>query len=577
MSSTSSIKPHHRPSLNPWEALFSSVTRPRTAVVATAAAASGASAATEDNIIDVTNANARGGYTILIQHSMTPSSQRQWAVTSSTTTIAGDNKKYFNKSLAKDKPNYSSSSSSSSIIGSGSLLTRDTRAAAAAAPPPPAHWNDSMSGPMVVQQAFEELCHRCNGAVVFVSSLGTKGGNNFIDLETLDQYTTTCQTDDGDGGGADMHGDHTICQSMNNLQLSRIRNKRELLQTFHTNGAWVDLSSNPFGWDEEDNTDTSKDHNSDIDDEDTISSNNSLFVHRSTIQKLLPIVRTIQKAVASIEDRRRRRHHQSLTKTTTKLPQQQQSIPIVFDSLTPLLQFHGVEKTIVMLKCLRSGVGVPLSIAPSRSIAGGSSSSITLPPLPPTTITTSILSPIIAPVLYESLRPSEHRNLEDISDAMIHLKLNLDISEYHASTTMTTTTSLPSSLTDQYTNIAVIPAVMDLVRRGGGGGSGGKLIRHCIPLRIMRSSSLDSTKNKINCPLKEDWHWEILDHDEIHGKNVVPAVAKGETLQINQLINADEQKSQTSSTKSMSRPRIYLQDDDPDNDFHDEEADYDYG
>lgn len=159
---------------------------------------------------------------------------------------------------------------------------------------------------------------------------------------------------------------------------------------------------------------------------------------------------------------------------------------------------------------------------------------------------------------------------------MIHLKLNLDVSGYHASTTMTTTTSLPSSLTDQYTNIAVIPAVMDLVRRGGGGGSGGKLIRHCIPLRIMRSSSLDSTNNK-NRPLKEDWNWEILDHDEIHGKDVVPAVAKGETLQINQLTNADQQKSQTSSTKSMSRPRIYLQDDDPDNDFYDEEADYDYG
>ncbi len=584
MSHTSS-KPrrHHPSSLNPWEALFSSVTRPRKeeVVVATTTANEVSSCRSDytgtnaENELAAAAAAATGGYTILIQHSMTSSSQRQWAVVASTILLGGNNQKYVNDALAMDNTKSSSLTKTTKIstsIGSG----RQSRTAEVAAP-----WNDSISGPMVVRQAFEELCHRCNGAVVFVSLLGTKGGN-LLDLEELGE--SAGQINNGDGGDGDDDEEDTedgdnIYQSMNNLQFSSSRSSSQrkrstsLLRTFRKNGAWVDLSSNPFGWDG-DNTDTDNAYNSSINDEDTASCSNSLFVHQSTIHKLQSIVGTIRKAVASIDIRRRHHcYHQNTPNTTTTLIQQQQPIPIVFDSLTPLLHFHSVEKIIVMLKCLKRGAA--FSSPPSISIKAGPPSSTTTPP-PPAAAAASyppILSPIVAPVLYESLRPSEHRCLEDAADAMIHLKL-LDISEYLASTaTKTTTTTAP--LADQYTTTAVIPGMIDLVRRGGGGGggSGGKLIRHCVPVRIMRSSSVDTTN--IKQPLKVHWNWEILDHHESHETDV--AVAKEEII-LQQVVtkklssNADQHASTTTS-----RPQIYLQDDDPDNIFYDEEADYDYG
>ena len=563
MSHTSNNKPrrrHHPSSLNPWEALFSSVTRPRkeeedvAKLVTTTTDANECSSCCQTENADTTNANndklvaaaaaaTGGGYTILIQHSMTSSSQRQWAALAST-----------------------------SIDNSG----RQTRASVAAAAP----WNDSMSGPMVVQQAFEELCHRCNGAVVFVSLLG---GNCFVDLEELEINNKDygCGDDDGDEGDTE-DGDNNIYQLMNNLQFSsssrrsssqRKKDNTSFLRTFRKNGAWVDLSSNAFGWDGED-TDTDNAYNSNINDDDAASTSNS-FVHQSTILKLQSIVGTIRKAVASIENRRR--SHQNTPTATTLLQQQQRPIPIVFDTLTPLLHFHSVEKIIVMLKCLkrRAALSSPPSIeagTPSPPPAASTSSSC-----PP------ILSPIVAPVLYESLRPSEHRCLEDAADAMIHLKL-LDISEYLASTA-TKMTLTPTLLADQYTTTsatptttptAVISGVLDLVRRGGGGGTGGKLIRHCVPVRIMRSSSLNTTTN-IKQPLKVHWNWEILDHHDGSLETEDVTVDKeGIILQQQETKKLSTHADQHAST-TTSRPQIYLQDDDPDNNFYDEEADYDYG
>jgi hypothetical protein len=272
------------------------------------------------------------------------------------------------------------------------------------------------------------------------------------------------------------------------------------------------------------------------------------------IHQLPSIVRTIQKAVASIEHRRRHRLHNAATTTTTTVKQQQtqqQPIPIVFDSLSPLLQYHGVENFILMLKCLRRvAVSTPTTIPTD----GGTSSS-SYP---------SILSPIVAPVLYESMRPSEHRSLEDVADALIHLKL-MDKSKDHAS---------PSTTTSQSSTTLVIPGNIDLVRRGGGGGggSGGKLMRHCVPVRILRSS-MESTN--LNNRLKENWHWKILDHDGSHGTDV--AVAKEDTMQTKPSGNAEPNSLTNTSTTTSSRPRIYLQDDDPDDELYDEEADYDYG
>ena len=79
-------------SSDPWDALFASATRPQTAPVATPSSIEvndnyGATSSTSDNNPSAVSA-AAGGYAILMQHSMTPKSQRQCALSSTATTSA---------------------------------------------------------------------------------------------------------------------------------------------------------------------------------------------------------------------------------------------------------------------------------------------------------------------------------------------------------------------------------------------------------------------------------------------------------------------------------------------------------
>ena len=119
-----------------------------------------------------------------------------------------------------------------------------------------------ISGPFLIGKAFEELCRHCDGAVVFVSSIG-----GVLDVdELLDGY------DNGDGGDDrdanydddDDDDDDDECDyedddgirlkggrngSTNPLTL--IRRRDGWMRRFRRNGACVDLSSVPFGWEEE--------------------------------------------------------------------------------------------------------------------------------------------------------------------------------------------------------------------------------------------------------------------------------------------------------------------------------------
>lgn len=76
--------------------------------------------------------------------------------------------------------------------------------------------------------------------------------------------------------------------------------------------------------------------------------------------------------------------------------------------------------------------------------------------------------------------------------------------------------------------------------------------------------------------MKDNWHWEILDRDESH---VTDVAVKKDTMQKGTKPDQHNNSSTNTTTTITAppRPRIYLQDDDPDNDFYDEEADYDYG
>lgn len=414
-----------------------------------------------------------------MQHSMTPKSQRQWASSSA-------------MAMNTDSNQRPSASSLSSSMASMSLKSPSQIRAA-----PRGSWY-GLSGPFLVRQAFEELCIRCDGAVIFVS-LTDAGG--VVDLHVFEEEPSRDYPGDGSA-----HVDYDGVQSSSQI----LQRRTDALQKFRRNGAWVDLSSDPFGWEGETEGDS---------DDDSV----SILKFKTTMNKLQPIAVAIQDAACAIESRRMQ--CQILGQREKEQRVMQQPIPIVFETLTPLLNVHGAEKVCVLLKSLSRADTSPDSVQ-------------------------TILSPIVAPVLYESLRPAEHRLLEDASDAMLHLTLmDAQGSSAYAPTDTNTT--------------RIVSGVMDMARRGGGGGLGGKFICHCVPFHVMRSSSTSTFSDA-----RDGCYW-ILEHDDNPAEEKTDSVKQAAAKRAE---GVDEAKKAPSST---SRPRIYLQDDDPEYDDYDEEDDLD--
>lgn len=491
-------KPKATSSLNPWEALFSSVSRPQASVVSHGCRADDGgvsdtkSTKTTSSSAAAISASSAGGYTILIQHSLTPKSQRQWALAST---------------MAETTERSRSVKGATSLQSSMSSMTLTNKS-------PSKHtfqgsWY-GMSGPFLVRQAFEELCHRCDGAVVFVSTLGTNG---VLDIDELDGSSFNDSNYD-EREYSDGNGDDEEYDTDQRKKTQPGKRKRDAVQLFRRNGACVDLSSDSYGW--EDDTD---DHVCDS------------FVQSSTMSKLQSISLAIRRAASNVESQRTASRGQENSKKEQK--KMQRPIPIVFESLTPLLHLHGVEKISLLLKSL-----------------GVSSSSIAVPGIQP------ILSPIIAPILYESLRPSEHRCLEDMADAMVHLNL-VNAAGY------------ASDSTSNDSNSKVISSgVMDVVRRGGGGrgGLGGKLMRNCVPFCIMRANISNGT---YPVDTRDTCYW-ILDHDSTNDTDGNDNKQQEEGIQSIQISDQP-----ATSTTGPTRPRIYLEDDDPEFDDFDEEEELD--
>ena len=366
-----------QPSANPWEALFSSVTRPLSLRDGDAAAsASSSSSSSTSGASPLPHPSAAGGYTILLQHSANCASLRGHASSSARGGRGGGG------GGANDNDN----------IGYG------------------------ISGPFLVGKAFEELCRRCDGGVVLVSSIG-----GVLDV---DELLDGC--DDGDGGDdrdADYDDDDDDeCDYENDdggMSLKGGRNgshprspmKRRdgWMRRFRRNGACVDLSSDPFGWEEEgghseeEDVDDTADRD---DDDDDARYSNSLFLHLCTMNKLSLVAKAIRRAAAAIEARRgTTAGGRNPSGDATMRLRRRRAVPVVFDTLAPLLHAHGAVRVVRFLKSLRIVLHPP-----SLSSSSSSSSS------------SSVLSPVVVPVLHESLRPSEQRSLEDVSDALVHLR-----------------------------------------------------------------------------------------------------------------------------------------------------------
>ena len=459
----------------------------------------------------ITN-NNKGGYTILIQYSLTPKSQRQYALSSTIAMHTSDKKKasttyaslpsgMASMTLTKSPP--TTSNAQKRTINNGGSASYY-----------------GMSGPFLVRQAFDELCNRCNGGVVYVSTLSTNSVLDLIELEEMsndnnyigDYNNNMSSNQDGYDSGDDDDNDNE-----SNLRL--LQKHQNAKQMFRRNGAVVDLSSNPFGWEDSDTED----------DDDGC----DLFMHKCNMNKLHPIAMSIRKAATNVESRRH--HHTSLAQQDQNNKQiMQQPIPIIFESMTPVLNAHGVDKVCALLKSL----GRVLQDSTNKS---------------------TILSPIVVPILYESISPSEHRCLEDVSDAMVHLN-SFD--------------SPGDSLSQNNLSSTTLSGVMDLVRRGCG-GLGGKFIRHYTPFHIMRLVSKNMKDMQDSC------YW-VLEHDDesenisSEDKDTKKKEGTRSTTRTSKAENNKEQVSDTGATNNTSRPRIYLQDDDPEfDDFDEEEEDDD--
>lgn len=484
----------NKPQPNPWEALIASATRARPTRPVLTTAFSGESDDGDTSTSSSSSTGGGGGYTILLQHSLTPKSQRKWAIESTMAAVdksSNSSSSNINSGSRSNKSNNTTPSSSSSRSRSG--VGGD--------------WY-GISGPFLVRQALYDLSTRCNGRVVFVSVAGTTG---ILDLDALQ----------------DSNNDASISSSVN---------------LFRRNGACVDLSSNPFGW------------NDDEINEDNNNCNNNFFVTKATMSNLQSLASAIRQAASNIIIRRSKdeavdnisKDQKSKSEGNLQL---QQPIPIIFETMTPLLQLHGVDRISVLFKSLGR-----MTILDNNNDNNSNN-------------TSSVLSPIIVPVLYESICLSNHRALEDCADAMVSLKL--------MDNATSATTSIDALEAKDNKDILVVTGVMDLVRRGGGnGGLGGKLMRHCVPIHILRSKTTTTMGD-----LRNSCYWIVGNDDKDstrqEGEEDEDVTAKGKT-QMRSSNNTDLDQPQTAlATPKSSRPQIYLQDDDPDFQDYDEDDDLD--
>ena len=383
-----------------------------------------------------------------------------------------------------------------------------------------------------MRQSLEELSQKCDGAVVYVSVIGTSGVLDVDEMGEADGDDDLNNCLDGDDEEEDYGSDTYNFESRDkHRQQKELRKRREAIKKFHKNGLCVDLSSDPFGW--EDSNHSEED------------CRNSSSVVKSNMSDLPSIVRAIRQAATAVEFRRSQLQLSELpkSKSSKAANEMQRPIPIIFETLTPLLHLHGVEKVDLLLKSLGRVVppsSLTSSICKDDPSTEGAQTKMVRPP---------ILSPIIAPILYESLRPSDHRWLEDMAHAILSLNV-MDV---------------------QGTSNVI--SMMDIVRRGGrGAGMGGKLIRHCMPFRIAKSASNEwRTKD-----VRDGCYW-ILDYhesDEGGSDGEKNQKSKG-TRQMKQesagIVSSISEAPGSGLNGPSSRPRIYLEENDPEFDDFDEE------
>jgi len=149
------------------------------------------------------------------------------------------------------------------------------------------------------------------------------------------------------------------------------RKDRELDKLFGENGAVVDLHSDPLGW----NSDCGLDVNA--------AAGISPKQFKGIATKLQSILSVVQEAANFISSQTPLKENTAIGENASIQP-----IPVIFDSISPLLLHHGVEKMTILFSRLKQ---------------------------------TFITSPIFIPTLSETLPPAGNRMLEEYADAVLTL------------------------------------------------------------------------------------------------------------------------------------------------------------
>jgi hypothetical protein len=217
------------------------------------------------------------------------------------------------------------------------------------------------------------------------------------------------------------------------------RRRRRTDQLFNKHGVIVDASTDPLGWDATTNDQSSSTVSTPYNNHHSIPKCNCIIPSR--IDNLNQLVQSIQEAIQPI-----------LVQRNQTMMEGHHHIPIIIDSITPLLIYHGVATTINFLQTLRhwhwsNNTTIDSTLPPTTTNA--------------TAASTTLLSPIIAPILKESLLPQHHKIMEDsVADAIVSLdgdratiirksvtsgKVTKEEQFFSVGTTTTTTTNTSSS------------------------------------------------------------------------------------------------------------------------------------
>ena len=255
-------------------------------------------------------------------------------------------------------PSSSSSSSSDTIDSSNNGTSEDALYRLAGLRTPSESATRDLAGGLLALSALEEVTSRTGGRVVWVSlaanhpsSVPSRGGDD----------------DGGTAYGVDGSGWET---------------------QFQRNGVTVDLASDPLGWEESDDEEDGENRQ---DDDGAPSTTHRCYSSR--MDSLKAALTTIERAATSIAPAEDGVGNEAATRDTC--------IPVIFDSIVPLLSYHGSTKTYRFLQRLLG-----------RGMVGNSSDSAS---------NRIALSPIVAPISMDSIQPADMRRFEDEADAIVTL------------------------------------------------------------------------------------------------------------------------------------------------------------